>query len=228
MSRGIWFCIASGILLLTGCASVVKTYGPTGRPEYFINCSGPFLNWGACYTKANQVCGHRAYRVVAQSRHDSIEYLPYAGPSRYPITLSESLARSTPIIVTTRELTVSCRTKVRNLPLRISALNVALLAGTYQGIVKNPPDRIAFIVKPNGSFVGHDSYGCHVVGHFSPRPGTRPLHVYADSYGKSGCLGVLTGNAQIERTPRGIFLSANVTNGSDNLSLLFRRTTTSY
>lgn len=51
-------------LLLTGCAASKTTYLPDGTKGQSINCSGPYLNWGACYEKAGQLCKTRGYEIV--------------------------------------------------------------------------------------------------------------------------------------------------------------------
>jgi len=57
--------LATGILL-SGCASASKTYGPDGKEAFSINCSGLARNWGMCYEKAGNLCGTKGYEVIGQ------------------------------------------------------------------------------------------------------------------------------------------------------------------
>ena len=51
-------------LVLAGCASSSKTYGPDGREAYTLNCSGLARSWTMCAEKAGEICGTRGYDVV--------------------------------------------------------------------------------------------------------------------------------------------------------------------
>jgi uncharacterized protein YceK len=55
------------IVLLSGCATVTKTYASDGKEGYSITCSGSNNNWGTCYEKAGEVCGSRGYEVLEKS-----------------------------------------------------------------------------------------------------------------------------------------------------------------
>lgn len=54
------------VILLSGCASASKTYGPDGKEAFSINCSGLARNWSMCYEKAGDLCGTRGYEVISQ------------------------------------------------------------------------------------------------------------------------------------------------------------------
>lgn len=107
---------AIAILALNACASATRTYGPDGTPAYVINCSGPYLNWDACYSKANKVCGAQSYTVLSRTRHNAIEDLPNAaalmaasGPSPHPVSTAQAVGESMqPTNVVNRYLEVSC------------------------------------------------------------------------------------------------------------------------
>lgn len=51
---------------LGACAAQKAAYLPDGSKGFSINCSGPYLNWGACEQKAGQICGERGYDVVSK------------------------------------------------------------------------------------------------------------------------------------------------------------------
>lgn len=53
-------------LFLAGCASATDTYTPSGQKGYAINCSGTARDWGACYSKAGDLCGSRGYDIITQ------------------------------------------------------------------------------------------------------------------------------------------------------------------
>ncbi|MBU9259075.1 hypothetical protein KTD13_01775 [Burkholderia multivorans] len=52
--------------LLSGCASVSRTYGPDGREALTLNCSGLARNWGMCYKAAGDRCGSAGYDVLGR------------------------------------------------------------------------------------------------------------------------------------------------------------------
>lgn len=52
-------------VVLVGCASASKTYGPDGREAYSINCSGTARNWGMCMEKAGNLCGTKGYNIIS-------------------------------------------------------------------------------------------------------------------------------------------------------------------
>ena len=56
----------AAVIVLGGCASAAKTYGPDGKEAYSLNCSGLARTWGMCYEKAGDLCGSRGYEVIGQ------------------------------------------------------------------------------------------------------------------------------------------------------------------
>ena len=54
------------VILLSGCVSASKTYGPDGKEAFSINCSGLARTWGMCYEKAGDLCGAKGYEVIGQ------------------------------------------------------------------------------------------------------------------------------------------------------------------
>lgn len=52
--------------VLSGCASVSRTYGPDGREALTMNCSGMARNWGMCYKAAGDQCGSAGYDVIGR------------------------------------------------------------------------------------------------------------------------------------------------------------------
>lgn len=62
-----WIFAPLTAVALTGCflpAPASKTFGPTGKPGYSINCPGLMNNWGACYERAGDLCGVQGYDIV--------------------------------------------------------------------------------------------------------------------------------------------------------------------
>ncbi|WP_202966744.1 hypothetical protein [Cupriavidus sp. IDO] len=59
--------ITAVAILIAGCASASKTYGPDGREAYALNCSGLARTWGACLERAGDICGERGYNVISSS-----------------------------------------------------------------------------------------------------------------------------------------------------------------
>jgi hypothetical protein len=55
------------MLLLVGCASSAKTYGPDGRELYILNCSGWARSWSMCLERAGELCGARGYDVLERT-----------------------------------------------------------------------------------------------------------------------------------------------------------------
>ena len=96
------------LLLLAGCVSVkVIGHGPTGQPEYLINCSGTGLSWASCYRKARKLCSHRAYKVLSKYRQPKIIFNPVCTPAGcFPL----------PDKVIMRKLTVMCTLEKNKLP----------------------------------------------------------------------------------------------------------------
>jgi hypothetical protein len=74
--------LAAVLIAAGGCTSARKTYGPSGREGYSINCSGPRHTWSDCYEKAGSVCGTRGYDVIESSK-DSGESVSLRGRSVY-------------------------------------------------------------------------------------------------------------------------------------------------
>ncbi|PZX29436.1 hypothetical protein C7416_104441 [Cupriavidus phytorum] len=58
---------AAAALVLAGCATSSKTYGPNGEVAHSIGCSGTALSWGMCYEKAGEICGEKGYNVISTS-----------------------------------------------------------------------------------------------------------------------------------------------------------------
>lgn len=58
-------------VVLAGCATSSKTYGPDGREAYSLNCSGAAMSWGACESKAGDICGARGYTIVSRGSDQS-------------------------------------------------------------------------------------------------------------------------------------------------------------
>lgn len=56
----------AAVLVLSGCASASRTYGPDGKEAYSLNCSGWARTWGMCYEKAGDLCGTRGYEIIGQ------------------------------------------------------------------------------------------------------------------------------------------------------------------
>ena len=72
MPRRILGFAAGGVLAIAAfvalaCASASRTYTPSGKPGFSIDCSGRGLNWNACYEKAGKLCGFRGYEIVDKS-----------------------------------------------------------------------------------------------------------------------------------------------------------------
>ena len=49
---------------LAGCTHSRPIYLPDGREGHYVNCSGGYRNWGACYETASKVCGVSGYEIV--------------------------------------------------------------------------------------------------------------------------------------------------------------------
>ncbi|HGJ5883030.1 hypothetical protein [Arsenophonus sp.] len=61
-------------LTLAGCATYKKTYAPDGREAFSIDCSGLASNWGACLSKAGELCSTKGYDMltnVSDAGHSS-------------------------------------------------------------------------------------------------------------------------------------------------------------
>lgn len=56
---------ALSLVLLSGCASVSKSYGPDGNEAYSLTCSGMARDWGMCLTKAGELCGAKGYNILS-------------------------------------------------------------------------------------------------------------------------------------------------------------------
>jgi hypothetical protein len=59
--------VVTAAVVLVGCATASKTFGPDGRPSYALNCSGLARSWGDCETKAGELCGPRGYDIVSRN-----------------------------------------------------------------------------------------------------------------------------------------------------------------
>lgn len=57
--------IGSSLLVLSGCTTADKTFGPDGKEAYQLTCSGIAQDWGNCQVKAGELCGARGYNVVS-------------------------------------------------------------------------------------------------------------------------------------------------------------------
>ena len=59
------FAAMTALLILGGCsAEHTSIMTPQGDAGYTIDCSGEFLDWGACYKKAGALCGAKGYRII--------------------------------------------------------------------------------------------------------------------------------------------------------------------
>lgn len=100
--------LLSMVLLLAGCVSVkVIGHGPTGQPEYLVNCSGTGLSWASCYRKASKLCSHRAYKVLSKYR-----YIKHT----YAVECLTFACVPMPEQVIMRKLTVMCTLATNKLP----------------------------------------------------------------------------------------------------------------
>jgi len=59
--------ISITLVLILGCATERQIYTPDGQRGYHINCGGTANNWGTCYEKAGEICGHRGYEILDKS-----------------------------------------------------------------------------------------------------------------------------------------------------------------
>lgn len=55
------------VIIVSGCATSSKTYGPDGREAFSIDCSGLGGTWGACLTKAGDLCGAKGYDLLTSA-----------------------------------------------------------------------------------------------------------------------------------------------------------------
>ena len=51
-------------LLIFGCATTKEVYAPDGELALIVDCSGEYLNWGACDSKAGETCKEKGYTVI--------------------------------------------------------------------------------------------------------------------------------------------------------------------
>lgn len=63
--------IAISIFLITGCATVSKTYTSNGEEAYTLNCSGTARGWDTCFKAAGNLCGTQGYNVLEKSSEDT-------------------------------------------------------------------------------------------------------------------------------------------------------------
>jgi hypothetical protein len=54
-------------LLVSGCATVNKTYTSNGDEAYSLNCSGTARGWDKCFTAAGNLCGAKGYNILDRS-----------------------------------------------------------------------------------------------------------------------------------------------------------------
>lgn len=60
------------LILLTSCATVRKTYTPSGEEAYSLNCSGTARGWDKCFQAAGNLCGARGYKILDRSSEDTV------------------------------------------------------------------------------------------------------------------------------------------------------------
>ena len=69
---------------LFGCATTNEVYAPDGEVALIVDCSGEFLNWGACDTKAGDTCKERGYTILKKdSDKTSSGFLTGSGGSLF-------------------------------------------------------------------------------------------------------------------------------------------------
>ena len=49
---------------LFGCATTNEVYAPDGEVALIVDCSGEFLNRGACDTKPGDTCKARSFNII--------------------------------------------------------------------------------------------------------------------------------------------------------------------
>ena len=49
---------------LFGCATTNEVYAPDGEVALIVDCSGEFLNRGACDTKPGDTCKARSFTII--------------------------------------------------------------------------------------------------------------------------------------------------------------------
>jgi hypothetical protein len=59
-------------LVLTSCASVTRTFTPSGAQAYSLNCSGTARGWDKCFKAAGDLCGARGYKIIDRSSEDTM------------------------------------------------------------------------------------------------------------------------------------------------------------
>lgn len=55
----------TSILIVSGCTTSAKTYGPDGKEAYQLTCSGIAQDWGDCQIKSGELCGTRGYNILS-------------------------------------------------------------------------------------------------------------------------------------------------------------------
>lgn len=58
------------LMLMSGCATVNKTYTADGKEAYALNCSGTARGWDKCLKAAGDLCGARGYNILDRSSED--------------------------------------------------------------------------------------------------------------------------------------------------------------
>ena len=60
------------LMLFTSCATVSKTYTPSGEEAYSLNCSGTARGWDKCFQAAGKLCGANGYKILDRSSEDTV------------------------------------------------------------------------------------------------------------------------------------------------------------
>jgi hypothetical protein len=55
------------VVVLSGCATSNKTFGPNGREAHSISCNGAANSMGTCLEKAGEICGTLGYDILMQN-----------------------------------------------------------------------------------------------------------------------------------------------------------------
>lgn len=61
------------VLLLSGCATSTKMYGPDGKEYFFIACDGAGVPMSICYEKALEVCPNGYYLAGQEKTVGSLQ-----------------------------------------------------------------------------------------------------------------------------------------------------------
>jgi hypothetical protein len=57
--------IFSVLIILAGCATTTKMYGPDGKEMTAISCDGSAVSPSVCFKKASDLCGAKGYDILA-------------------------------------------------------------------------------------------------------------------------------------------------------------------